>query len=137
MPAVAPSGTPIRLTERIEDTRQVMRLDADSGIAHAVAEKLGSFFRPVALELDRHRTAFGEFQRIPHQIEEHLSDPSRISGDEGVHRPVNMTLERDALTACRFREKRQDVRGQLSRVEIEALDRELACFDLREVEGRR
>src|SRR5262245_5737262 len=81
-PAEASCGRTVCLPERFEDDILFFDWYANTGIPHGKAQQ--NLFRRLAihLHLHSHFSAWGEFDRVPNQVEQYLLQTSRIADEQ-------------------------------------------------------
>src|SRR5579885_2162124 len=144
-PAVLAAGGAIRLLERFEDDLVFVLRDADAGIGD---RKRDYRFHPVqngmagapagggALDLQAHRTMFGELERVREQVLENLLEPLRV-GNDGFGGEIvgDFDGEVEPLAVGHVAERAGAEVPHLGEADAADLDVHFAGFDLAEVEN--
>jgi len=120
--------------ERLEQFRRCFRRNADAGVLDGEQQFIVRARFAALAQMDRHRAAFGELDRVAGQVGENLTQACRIA----AHRQSNRRLDRDTeLQALRLGALLHQPAHRLERVaqvDADAFQFELVGFDLRVVE---
>ncbi len=132
--AVASRGRAVGLGEGVEDARALLRGDADAGVGDREAQ-LDVGLRP---RFDRDPqddlAPLRELDGVAEQIDQHLSQPTRIADHVVGHVDGDVAGELEALLMRPVGEELERVRQAVAQAERQDLEVELAGLDLREVE---
>ena len=142
-PAVHAAGPRVGLLERLEDDLQLVRGDADAGVADgkshdaAGAAEHGVVDRPaVRGQLDPHvdATGLGELAGVRKQVSQHLLESPGVGGDRGRQAGGQLDRERQALGLGHRAERALDVFPEVRERVVRDFDRHRPRLDLGHVE---
>ncbi len=125
----------VRLTEGLEQRAQVLIGQADAGVLHADAQ-LGAI-GIVVLDhgADGDGAFVGELDRVTDQIGQHLFEAQRIAQQRQRRVAIDQADQLQMLGVCSRGEDGQCVLDQITEVERDAVEHQLAGLDLGEVEN--
>jgi hypothetical protein len=78
-----------------------------------------SILRPLALDVDDHLAFLGKLDGVAHEIDKHLSQPSRVSRKPRRHVGVNVPCEFQVFRMRALTERLEDVSHFLPQIEID------------------
>ena len=132
--AIAPRNRPVRLLEGLEQPLQLVRGNADAGIADRDAHIRHVIGLLRGLRLDGDAAGFGELDGIGQQVEEDLPQAGLVRADPLRHGLVNMQIQRESLVAGARGPHLPGLLQQGAQVKIDEFGGELPGLDLRQVE---
>ncbi|NYH16697.1 hypothetical protein GGD41_003925 [Paraburkholderia bryophila] len=129
--AVLSAGGTVGLLERFEDHLQLVRRNANAGIAHVDTQQVVRRRR----DRQRHFAPLGELHRVRQQIAQNLRDALTV-GDKGIGRTRRTFEVEPQLFGGRQRLEHffQRLQRRVDRHRFE-FDRDLTGFDLRQIEN--
>ena len=115
--AKTPRGAAIGLRKGIKDNFLFVGRDTHACVAHLEAHIVQ------ALRRDRqpHMAVFGEFDRVAHQIGQHLTQTARIAEHELRQHALHIPMQREVLGACRLGVKIMHLPDHRRQIEHHAL----------------
>ena len=108
--------------------------DADAGVGHREVEHSPGAVAAVEVDPQYHFADVGELDCVAQQVDEDLPQPRRIASERSRHIRRHLIRQLEALLMRPQRQRSHDVLDDLAEVEIHRVERQLARFDLREVE---
>src|SRR5262245_45002399 len=101
----------------------------------ALAIERGGGMYVKAGHAERHDPVVGELDRVADQVDQDLTQARRRTAQPGGHVVSDSGHERDPLPVGAVSQQLHDVVDQLARRELDVLQLDLACLDLREVKN--
>src|SRR5581483_10276311 len=109
-------------------------IDADAAVAHDELHQASSITPWLSDRFDCHFAPPCELDRVAEQVDEDLSDPSRIAAHLRGYVSADRTRQLETLGRRLRREQFGDGFDDLARTERDGLELDLACLDPRELE---
>ena len=133
-PAVLARRRQIGLLEGIEETHDLLRAQAQTGILHGKTDPAARTVDGLQTRFQPDRAFLGEFDRIIEEIEQDLPETHAIAAQSLRNRRVDIDKQRQALFLRLQFSNRRDPGNQLVEIEGRRFELELAGFDLGEIE---
>ena len=126
-------GAGISLGERLEQRRQAIGLDADTGVCHFEAQSLALGSAGPA-GTDDHLACGRELDGVAREVHQHLANARRIPAQHRRQRRIDGVRELEFLLMCSHADDLGHLVDDALEVVVFFEDLELAGLDLREVE---
>ncbi|WP_249931324.1 hypothetical protein [Ramlibacter sp. 2FC] len=131
---VAARGRAVGLLERMEQAGDLLRRQADAGVAHGAAQQ--HIARPLLqhAHADRDLAVLGELDRVVGKVDQDLTEPQRVTDHPLGHRVLHVDHQLQTLGRGLFLDHVGDAGQHLLELEVDRLYIELAGLDLGEVQ---
>jgi hypothetical protein len=132
--AVLAGGGRVGLGEGVEDACRLFSIEADSGVVHLQVKSCRVPLGWIDCRGDHDQAVGREFDGIPEQVGEHLTDPARVATHDGGHVVADGGHQLQSFGVGLAGEQLGHVLDQRGDIEVDVLEIEAAGLDLGEVE---
>ena len=124
------TGGSIHLAERLEEAELIVGADANARVGNFKAQhRVGNRNHP-----QHHLALMGELDRVVQQIGQHLAQTPGVTAHMGKQPGLHQPQQPEPLAVGGFRQHLQGVRHHIAHIEVVHFKRQLARFDLGEIQ---